>query len=370
MADGVRPGGRSRLPGCSAHLCVTRTGPTSRLTLRRACGPWPFVCYAPEAPDAPPLSGPAVPPQEPPTIRVPVRLVTVPTLVFSADNRPIPDLRRSDFRLLDSGRPQPATLDTAEAPISVAVVIQVNQGVRQYIPFIARTGSVIDTLLAGESGEAAIVTYDDEVSVLKPFSTGDVASALRPLAARGRSARMIDAGVRALTLLAERPASRSRVLLFIGQPMDSGSESSIASLQQLAEKENVTVFALTLPLFGRAFVSDTFSLQNVSKLEGNGFRAGADLTSLIAILNRTVRTAADSDPFSTLTAATGGMQLRFRTQRQLEDALAAVGFHLRSAYLLSFYPPSGEPGYHTVKVEVNVPGAKVFARPGYWLAPN
>jgi hypothetical protein len=35
--------------------------------------------------------------QEPPTIRVPVRLVTVPTLVFSSDNRPIPGLRQSDF---------------------------------------------------------------------------------------------------------------------------------------------------------------------------------------------------------------------------------------------------------------------------------
>jgi hypothetical protein len=37
---------------------------------------------------------------------------------------------------------------------------------------------------------------------------------------------------------------------------------------------------------------------------------------------------------------------------------------------LSFYPPAGEPGYRSVKVEVNVPGAKVFSRPGYWLAPN
>jgi hypothetical protein len=181
---------------------------------------------------------------------------------------------------------------------------------------------------------------------------------------------MIDAGLRAVALLAERPASRTRVLLFIGQPMDSGSESTLASLQEFAERENVTVFALALPLFGKAFVSDTFSLQNVSKVEGNGFRAGADLGKLVAALSRTAGAAADTDPFSALTAATGGMQLHFRTQRQLEDGLGALGFHLRSAYLLSFSPPSGEPAYHTLKVEVNVPGAKVFSRPGYWLPRN
>ena len=308
--------------------------------------------------------------QEPPTVRVPVRLVIVPTLVFSADNRPIPGLRLSDFRLLDNGRPQSATLDTAEAPLSIAVVIQVNHGVRQYVPFIARIGSVIDTLLAGESGEAAIVTYGSDVSVIKPFAAGDVQSALRKIAPKGESARMIDAGIRAVTLLAERPASRTRVLLFIGQPMDSGSESTLASLRHFAEKENVSVFALALPLLGKSFVSDTFSLQNVSKVEGEGFRAGADLGKLIAILNRAVRATTHTDPFSILATATGGLQLHFRTQRQLEDGLAAVGFHLRSSYVLSFSPPTAEPGYHALRVEVNVPGAKVFSRPGYWLAPN
>jgi VWFA-related protein len=296
--------------------------------------------------------------------------VTVPTLVFSSDNRPIPGLRPSDFRLLDNGRPQLVTLDAVSSPISVAVVVQVSRDVRQYVPFIAKTGSVIDALLAGESGEAAIVSYGSEVSVIEPFAAGDIQSALRKIAPRGESARMIDAGLRAVALLAERPASRTRVLLFIGQPMDSGSESSLASLQHYAERENVTVFALALPLFGKAFVSDTFSLQNVSKIEGEGFRAGVDLGKLVAVLSGTAGAATDTDPFSTLTAATGGMQLHFRTQRQLEDGLGALGFHLRSVYLLSFYPPAGEPGYRSVKVEVNVPGAKVFSRPGYWLAPN
>ena len=39
-------------------------------------------------------------------------------------------------------------------------------------------------------------------------------------------------------------------------------------------------------------------------------------------------------------------------------------------YLLSYYAGSAEPGYHALKVEVDVPGAKVYSRPGYWLGQD
>jgi VWFA-related protein len=306
--------------------------------------------------------------QQIPTIRVPVRLVTLPTLVFSRDSRILPGLQMADFRVLDNGRPQTVTLNTSATPVSIALAIQVSQDVREYVPFIAKAGSAIDALLVGESGEAAVVTYGSEVTVAKPFEAGDVQSALRTISASGQPAHMIDAGMRAVTLLARRPSSRTRALLFIGQPMDSGSESALASLREGAEKENVTVYALALPEVGTSFVSDTFSLQGLSKAERGGFKAGADLGKLISVLNRNANAATGADPFSILTAATGGTQLHFRKQRQLEDAIAATGVQLRSAYLLSYYPNSQEAGYHTVKIEVDVPGAKVYSRPGYWLS--
>jgi VWFA-related protein len=306
--------------------------------------------------------------QQIPTIRVPVRLVTLPTLVISGENRLVPGLVAADFRVLDNGRPQTVALDDGSTPVSVVLAIQVNSDVREYVPFIARTGSVVGALLAGESGEAAVVAYGDEVTVVKPFEAGDVQSALRTIAARGRPARMIDAGIRAMTLLAARSASRTRVLLFIGQPMDSGSQFTLAALQERAEAEGVSVYALTLPEVGKAFVSDTFSLQGVSGPERGGFRASLNLSKLVPVLDRTAKAEAGADPFSILTAATGGTQLHFRKQRELEDAIAAVGVELRSSYLLSFYPESEEPGYHSVEVEVDVPGAKVYSRPGYWLS--
>ena len=52
------------------------------------------------------------------TIRVPVRLVTASTLVFSKDGQLIPNLETSDFRVFDNDRLQKwlESLDPAELP--------------------------------------------------------------------------------------------------------------------------------------------------------------------------------------------------------------------------------------------------------------
>src|SRR5271157_106003 len=77
------------------------------------------------------------------TIRVPVRLVTAPTLVFSSEGRLIPGLGVRHFRVFDDGRRQRPTLDHVLAPFSVAIAIQVSRDVRDYVSFIARTGSTV-----------------------------------------------------------------------------------------------------------------------------------------------------------------------------------------------------------------------------------
>ncbi len=301
------------------------------------------------------------------TIRVRVPLVSVPTLVLSPGGRVVPDLQPASFHLFEDDKPRPFTLDVSANPASVAVAVQANQDIRMYLPFIAKVGSALDALLVGDAGESAVIVYGDEVAVAKPFDTGDLSQALRKLAPDGKGAHALDAGLRAIDLLRARPASRSRVLLYIGQPADHGSQAPLEDVRRAAERDNVTIYALALPEIGKAFVSDTFSLQGLSSSKDRGgFKAGADLTRLIPVFTRTAAAAESVDPFSALAGATGGAQLHFRKQNQLEDGLAILGVAMHSAYVLSF-TPAGEPGYHTLRVEVDVPGAKTHARPGYWL---
>jgi VWFA-related protein len=301
-----------------------------------------------------------------PPIRVPVRLVTVPTLVFSQEGKLIPGLQATDFRIFDNGYPQRAAVDTWYSPVSVVIAIQANRDVREYLSFIAKTGSIIESLLLGESGEAAVLTYRDEVTVVKPFETGDVQSALRKITPSGLDAHMLDAAWQGLTLLKQRPLGRARFLILIGQPMDSGSRIGLPSLKEMADRDNVTVLAITLPEFGKAFISDNFSLGPLPKADRGGYIASVNLLPLISALSRSASAEAGTDPFSVLTAATGGTQVHIRKQKELEEAISAMGIELRSAYQLSYSPSTREAGYHTIKVEVDVPYARTFARPGYW----
>src|SRR4051794_31044733 len=62
--------------------------------------------------------------QQPTTIRVPVRLVSVPTLVLGSDGRVLHNLQPADFHLFDDDRPRPFTLDTSVSPVSVVIAVQ------------------------------------------------------------------------------------------------------------------------------------------------------------------------------------------------------------------------------------------------------
>jgi VWFA-related protein len=306
--------------------------------------------------------------QQPPTIKIPVRLVTVPTLVFSAQGDLITGLERKDFKLYDNNRSQSFRLDAEQPQYSIAVLVQASESVRAYLPFINKAASTLENSLQGETGELAVLGYEDDVTVLKPFGSGDVEDSIHHIAAGGEKARMLDAGMRSMRLLSERPASRSRILLIIGQPFDSGSSATLADLAETAEREGVSVFTLALPMFGKKFISDTLSLRGLTSQKG-GFMASVELTKLGPALKHRIKQNSRADPFSLLTGHTGGMTIHFRKQNELENALIALGGALRATYVLSYSPDPATSGQHTISVKVDIPGALTHARPGYQLGP-
>lgn len=263
--------------------------------------------------------------------------------------------------MADDDQPQKITLDVDSLTISLVVAVQANQDVRDYLGFIAKTGALLDNSLAAAMGEVALITYNDEVTVAKPFGHGDLAPALKVISPSGHKANMVDAGIRAIEMLKERPSPSSRVLLFIGQPVESGSKDKLETLAANAERENIQIYALTLPNLGKKFVSDSFSVQGPL----GGFAASVELTKAVPALRRAAAAASRTDPFSLLTVATGGIQLHFRRQGQLENAIIALGDALRSRYFLSYRPDPYNVGFHKISVNVDVPNTLVYARPGY-----
>jgi len=171
-------------------------------------------------------------------IRVPVRLVVAPTLVLSPTGHVISGLEADKFELLDNGCSQQFRMDVEPEPLSVVIAIQANDAVSDYLPFVAKTGSVAESLLLGANGKAAVLSYSDDVKLVRTFDSGDVRSAFAQLSTSGQDARMLDATERGIQLLKGQPASRVRVLLLIGQAYDKGSTDTLAKVTRDATAEN------------------------------------------------------------------------------------------------------------------------------------
>ena len=87
----------------------------------------------------------------------------------------IDGLTVDDFIVSDDGIRQDIRLDTSDtvlAPVSLVVAIQCSGISAAVLAKINRVGGMIQPLVAGDRGRAAVIAFDDEVRVIQDF-TGD-----------------------------------------------------------------------------------------------------------------------------------------------------------------------------------------------------
>ena len=109
----------------------------------------------------------------PPAFRAETNVVQVPVTVTDKKGLRVEGLSAHDFTLLDDGVPRQITLDTfgtGVAPISLVVAIQSTGISTPALKKIRRIGGMIQPLVIGSQGEAALVTFDSEVTWLQDFT--------------------------------------------------------------------------------------------------------------------------------------------------------------------------------------------------------
>ncbi|HLJ51054.1 MAG TPA: VWA domain-containing protein [Bryobacteraceae bacterium] len=296
--------------------------------------------------------------QDSPTIEVPVRLVIAPTAVTNLSGRFLNGLRERDFNLLDNGLPQTVAIDdVAHRRISLVIVVQNNKAGQSVRDRIRTIGSIVDALIMGESGEAAIMTFSDKPRTVLPFtSDGEkIRRALRRLDYLNGKTQVAEGALAGIEMLKDRPVNRRRVLLLISEARDGGSGPKLREVVREAELHNITIYSLNIRHF-----SD-------SESAGNGMTASIDLKARISDLYSGVKNAISGNPLAVLTEYTGGHQYSFHQQHALEEALTNMGEELHGEYLLSYTPDHPTLGYHSIHVEVSKRDALVRSRPGYWI---
>lgn len=295
-----------------------------------------------------------------PLVRVPVRVVIAPTSVTDQHGNFVNGLTESNFKLYDNDVPQQVHEDADFLPISVAVAIQTNLPVEGFLPKIHQLGPLLGTLVVGEGGEAAILTFNQRLELIQDFTSdpGRITQAIKLIDVSYSKSRLIDATLESIRLLKNRPPDRRRILLLVSETRDQGSETKLRDVIAEAELNNILIYSL-----------------NISRIHAAGqvFPGGIslDIMALIKEIYSGIKTAVVENPLSVLTRYTGGREYAFLKQHAFEDAITKMGEEVHGQYLLNYSPSNiKEPGYHKIRVELDRADLTVRSRPGYYSMDN
>ena len=301
--------------------------------------------------------------QQPPVIRTNVPLVLVPAAVADRKGQPIDGLDVNDFVVTDDGVRQRIQMDASDAvlaPVSLVVAVQSSGISAAALAKIRRVGGMIQPLIAGERGRAAVITFDDEVRTIQEFTSDSakISAAFKGIQMQTfATGKMIDALAEGVRMLSTRPQNSRRVLITISESRDRGSRSKLPQAVELAQRAGVIVYPLTYSVHATPWTA---------KPEDTPPLAGGD-GPILGTIEELIRLGKTNDA-EVLAHETGGRHFSFLTLKSLEETITQAGVEIHSQYLLSFAPAeSGNAGFHRLEVAVpSKPDVVVRARPGYW----
>src|SRR5690349_18898421 len=128
-------------------------------------------------------------------IRARVDVVLAPVTVLNRHGDYVNGLQPQDFHLLDNGKEQDIHVDVTFQPISLVIAVQANDHVEGVLPKINKIGSMIQPLVIGEQGEAAVLAFDHRFQLKQDFTndTGKIETAIKKITPGSGSSRLIDA---------------------------------------------------------------------------------------------------------------------------------------------------------------------------------
>jgi len=329
--------------------------------------------------------------QPPPQIHVQVTAVSLPVTVRDRQGDLALNLSERDFRVYDNGAIQQLShFSVGGDPLNVVLIAETSSRIEPLLPAVRRTGIIFTQVVMGQTGEAAVLGFDDEIRVLVPFTADHdrVEKTIEKLPEGTSGARLYDALARGISLLESEPTSRRRVILVLSEAADTGSESKLGAVVREAQLANVAIYTIglstiaaelrakpseagppeigppgTFPMPGPPGVPQTPTTQQ--EAQGN-----INLLPLVAWLVERAANTQASRSLAVASAGTGGRHISTFRDRSIETAMDEIGGELHAQYLLA-YRPSGSDvyGYHEIRVEVTKSGYRARSRPGYYLAP-
>jgi VWFA-related protein len=337
----------------------------------------PALSQQPQQPAQAPAPQTAAPPADPgrAQFRTQVTDVIVPVTVTDDKGRFVSNLVKKDFRVLDEGKPQSIEFFTHDEkqPIVVGFLVDLSNNSRiHWKTYQDAILELVWNLLPGDKRYTGyLIGYGNtaDIAVNTTWDSDKLADKVRKMKPGGGSA-LYDAIYLACTrreLVKGEPYEPRRVIIVIGDGHDNASKHNLEEVLELAQRNLVTVYAVSTMAFGFANEAQD-TLERLTHKTGG--HVEYPLNSLYKGVSGYLSNPSDDGNYA-LTVGTGGYAAEI--SNGIIKAVGGIGGEITTQYILRYRPdidPEAKPKQFR-KITVDIPGlpnVKISAREGYY--PN
>ncbi len=270
--------------------------------------------------------------------RLDVDLVQLYVVVTDRQGRPVKDLGRERFRVLEEGVPQELAAfgDAGDQPLTVGLAIDSSASMFVKLPEVQHAAAGFVRSLESRRDRVFVVGFGSEPRLARDTTSnlGEAVQGLLRLEPDGQTA-IWRAVVYSLVQL--QGAGGKKALIVYSDGADEDPDFSYRTCLQFARRVGAPIY---------------FILSN-----DEIYRTGGKSLNVRSFLGRLQKLAAES----------GGKVYLTRVNENLEEIYAEIEEELRSQYLVGYYVEDlGGSRWRQVDVEVDVPGATARTLAGYF----
>ena len=322
----------------------------------------------------------------PPTFLSNPTEVIVPVTATDSKGRFISDLVQSDFHIFDEGREQKIDYFSHEQsqPVVIGFLIDMSNRMKvDWDRYKESTTELMLNLLPGDKKYAGyLITYGTKAELVADTNSDSELmvqklSKIKP----GGGAALFDAIYMACTsrktVLGE-PYEPRRVVIIIGDGHDSASSKTLAEVEEVAQRNLVTIYAMDTVAFG-FHNDDEDNLVALTSLTGGKIESplGEDMYKDISGYLSNVQDAGNY----AVQVGTGGYTAE--VDKSLLHAVSNLIGEITTQYVMRYHPdlrtdcgpdqpkcdPSQKKQYRHIKVTVGLPNVTLRYRDGYYPFP-
>jgi Ca-activated chloride channel family protein len=276
-------------------------------------------------------------PEAAPDIRVGVNLVLVPVTVVDQRGAFVGQLSKSHFQVFEDSIPQQiVAFSREEAPCSVGLVLDTSGSMREKLPdALAAVSAFLKTINADD--EALLATFSGRPDLEQGFSgDGALLAGRLPLIRAAGDTALVDAVWYVLDKMRKAHNGR-RAMIVVTDGQDNHSRFEWGPLLRRALEADVQIYVIAMP----DSVAGKKPLEIAAEREG-----------LLAL--------------TSLAENTGGAFFAVRGSSDSIRAAERIGFAIRNLYVIGYSPSGGRDGWRRIRLHVDVPKVRWYARSRYF----